>query len=509
MKSRNWVWMSMLWCTVAVCPVSGLLFSCNKKHPEKKEEAARDTLRVLTFNILYGGDEYNFDKVVEVITRSGADLAGIQEAEGNLKKLAEAAGWKYYDERTHIISRYPVFGPPEGGRMYVYVMVRPGKVVALANLHLPSDPYGPEQMLKGVAPDSIRRLEASLRMPTLTPYLDALPKLVQQGVPVFLTGDFNTPSHQDYTEAAVNLRPQIKEAFAWPITKSLTDAGFKDAYRTFYPDPVAKPGLTWTPGYPPPHVSPAETHDRIDYIWISEKISVIDVKIIGEEGGKDVDVAVSPYASDHRAVMATCVTTAVSPPPFTGVWPRFASDSVEIGFAGFDASASGITLTKEGSTQPLHQFAIDPSHPLPIRLGWSSPQAGAYVVRVLDRRGNELARNDFFVKTPDSKPFVAVGQAAYPVGAPIIVRWEGAPGFKYDWIAIYPENADPTEDYNKVSADCRYLMYQYTDAQIGGSLQIDAHSLGETWPLKPGKYRAHLLVDDGFVTLASAPFTVF
>jgi hypothetical protein len=45
-------------------------------------------LRVMSFNIEWGGAKISFANTVEVIRLSGADIVGIQEAEGNLKRLA-------------------------------------------------------------------------------------------------------------------------------------------------------------------------------------------------------------------------------------------------------------------------------------------------------------------------------------------------------------------------------------------------------------------------------------
>ena len=38
-------------------------------------------------------------------------------------------------------------------------------------------------------------------------------------------------------------------------------------------------------------------------------------------------------------------------------------------------------------------------------------------------------------------------------------------------------------------------------------MTIDANGEGD-WPLPPGEYDAHYLLDDGYVSLAVAPFTV-
>jgi hypothetical protein len=48
------------------------------------------------------------------------------------------------------------------------------------------------------------------------PYLEALTELVDDGIPVFLTGDFNAPSHLDWTTDEVGTRKHMKYALEWP-----------------------------------------------------------------------------------------------------------------------------------------------------------------------------------------------------------------------------------------------------------------------------------------------------
>jgi hypothetical protein len=84
-----------------------------------------------------------------------------------------------------------------------------------------------------------------------------------------------------------------------------------------------------------------------------------------------------------------------------------------------------------------------------------------------------------------------------PSGEPIQVEWQNAPGMKFDWIAIY-EADDPDLD--------NYWAYRYTGGEISGSLAFDIEVIGG--PLDPGNYEMRLLRDDGYVVLATAPFTV-
>jgi hypothetical protein len=113
------------------------------------------TLRVMSFNIFYGGDELNLatrqfckdaagcpetlDQVAAAIRASGADVVGLNEATMNTQPLAEKLGW-YSSPRTQIISRYPIVDPPGANGLYVFVEPLPGRVVAVSDLHLPADP---------------------------------------------------------------------------------------------------------------------------------------------------------------------------------------------------------------------------------------------------------------------------------------------------------------------------------------------------------------------------------
>jgi hypothetical protein len=108
------------------------------------------TIKVMTFNIWLGGDQVNFQKVIEAIKAADADIVCLQEAGGNTARIAAALGWTYAVPARHIIARVPLFAPPattqgaDGNDLNtVYAEVEPGRFVAIANIHLPSDPYGP------------------------------------------------------------------------------------------------------------------------------------------------------------------------------------------------------------------------------------------------------------------------------------------------------------------------------------------------------------------------------
>jgi len=166
-------------------------------------------VRVMNLNIFYGGDELDLHtgswchrpagcsetlaEVVNVIRDSGADIVGIEEGEHNAGVIADALGW-YASDRTQVISRFPIVDPPGADGVYVWVEVLPGRFVAIGNVHLPSDPYGPYEIRDGATLAEVLALETSVRLPAIADHLAALPPLAAAGMPTFLTGDFNSPA---------------------------------------------------------------------------------------------------------------------------------------------------------------------------------------------------------------------------------------------------------------------------------------------------------------------------
>src|SRR3954463_13841908 len=72
-------------------------------------------VRVMTFNIWLGGDVVDSGSVIRAIQGANADIVGLQEAEGNTRKIAQALGWPYWSDRLDGLSRPPPVDPP-GGR---------------------------------------------------------------------------------------------------------------------------------------------------------------------------------------------------------------------------------------------------------------------------------------------------------------------------------------------------------------------------------------------------------
>jgi Endonuclease/Exonuclease/phosphatase family len=458
-------------------------------------------VRVMSFNIWLGGDVVEFDKVAEVIRSSGADIVGLQEAEGNTRRVAQALGWPYWSDRLHVVSRFPLIDPPEAGGEYVLAQVSPGRVFALGNVHLTSDPYGPYAVRDGRSLGRVLDLERETRLPEIRTTLDALAPVVRRGVPALMTGDFNTPSHLDWTPAVDAVRADVRYPVPWPVTRAIARAGWQDTYRVAHPDPVAVPGITWTFGYPFPRLAANEVVDRIDMVHASSGVQVLDSGIAGPPGTRDVTVPVDPYPSDHRAVVSTVSLVPGAPPSFASVLHRRVERGgpIEVRYAaprgeGVDRLAvvrAGGRARDALMTLPPQEASFFGS----VRFGSGALAPGRYDALLVTRGNRVLSRSTFWVVRPQARAAVGVPRTVR-AGRSIRVTWRNAPGFRRDWVGIW-KVGDP-DLYNG------YLTFVYTGATVRGRTTIE----GDASTFPPGRYVVRLMLDDGYAELARASFRV-
>ena len=196
----------------------------------------------MSFNVWLGGDVVDFGGVVAAIRGARADIVGLQEAEGNTRRIAAALGWPYWSDRLHVVSRYPLIDIPGAKGEYVLAQIRPGQVFALANVHLTSSPYGPYLVRAGRTLAQVLKVERSTRVPEIRAAIRSVRPALRRGIPTLMTGDFNTPSHLDWTPAVDAVRADVRYPVAWPVTRALASAGFQDAYRAIAPRPGGEPG---------------------------------------------------------------------------------------------------------------------------------------------------------------------------------------------------------------------------------------------------------------------------
>jgi exodeoxyribonuclease-3 len=285
-------------------------------HAQTEEES----IRVMSYNIHRGGVvmlKQPLSQTAKVIQSAKADIVGIQETRSprgdKLEELAKLLGWNHdMGKGSQILTRYEILESLNSG---VKIKLDSGKEAYVFNLHLPSHPYQPYQLL-GIRPKwhkhtndiTFIKTEAEAiewakkaRGRELTKLLRLIRSIPDKQAPIFVVGDFNEPSHLDWTERAASAaRHPIKVEY--PNSLAMIKAGFTDAYRAIYRDEMKHPGYTWSSFYK--FDDPTTHHDRIDFVYFKGKgIKLNEVKIVGENQ-KDADIVISPYPSDHRAVVA-------------------------------------------------------------------------------------------------------------------------------------------------------------------------------------------------------------
>ncbi len=284
-----------------------------------------DVVRVMTFNMWVGGEAGGqpLEQSARVVQASGADIVGLQETRGRERdgqrpdegaRLASLLGWHHFDqgEGRAIVSRWPFESEQDDGAGVV-VRMPSGRQLHVFNVHLAHAPYQPYQLL-GIpyegAPflttaDELIAAAVEARGAQLETVLARVRPLVAAGEAVVLTGDFNEPSHLDWTEeaAAAGVVPM---AVAYPSSRAVWDAGLRDAFRAVHPDEVARPGWTWTPTTAPD--DPKDRHDRIDFVHAAG-VEIVEAEVVGENPPA-ADVVVRLWPSDHRAVVATLAVPA-------------------------------------------------------------------------------------------------------------------------------------------------------------------------------------------------------
>jgi hypothetical protein len=133
--------------------------------------------------------------------------------------------------------------------------------------------------------------------------------------------------------------------------------------------------------------------------------------------------------------------------------------------------------------------------------------AGDYRI-CLKSGSKEIACTDLHHNWEDSETALGLTKFEFEIGEPIPVFWENATENRFDWIAVYKDTVQTQADFYRNETNTNYLIYSYTGAKSRGSIVLNEHSKGKSWPLPAGRYRIHFLLDDGYTSVTSIPFIV-
>jgi endonuclease/exonuclease/phosphatase family metal-dependent hydrolase len=312
----------------------------------------------MQLNIWMEGTEVptGFEAIVDQVIQSNADIVTFNEVQNNnhihfndriVKALKEKGKtfYSFYSDDSGIISKYPIISyasvypeKADTGSIYKAVIKIGDAKIAIYSSHLDYLHYACylprgydgttwKKMDKPITdPDSILKTNLeSKRVEQIKAVIADAEKEFNKGNSVIIGGDFNEPSHLDWTKATKNRFDHNGAVVQWPVSGLLKKSGYIDTYRQLFPNPLTHPGftypadnkdaeikkLTWAPT--------ADERERIDFIYYkpANKLTLKNVMIVGPKGcivrskreeEKTQDCFIVPvgiWPTDHKAIMAT------------------------------------------------------------------------------------------------------------------------------------------------------------------------------------------------------------
>lgn len=353
MKNKMLFLASLLFFGATVSAMTGL--SPKASNMSLAETNFKEQLKVLSLNTWHEGTTVKggFDAIVDVILQSEANIVLLSEVKNyndviftqHILEVLKAKGETFYCSSLKsdavILSKFPIESTSSiNSSSVTKCMIRLNKKtsVAIYSAHLDYTHYacylprGYDGVDWKKLPEPILDIQKILKQnidsqrdEEIALFVKDALKEQQKGNLVLLGGDFNEPSHLDWTAATKDLYDHNGTIVPWHNSLMLQENGFLDSYRVKYPDPVKYPGFTW-PAYNTDvelskllWAKDADERDRIDFIYFypNKKLTLTDAVIVGPTGsivkGKgvethDQDTFLKPngiWPTDHKGVLAT------------------------------------------------------------------------------------------------------------------------------------------------------------------------------------------------------------
>jgi uncharacterized protein YndB with AHSA1/START domain len=290
-----------------------------------------DIVRVLVWNAWRGGNEVDQgpEKVLAVIRQARPDLVLMQESydiDGERPTLgrwiAGELGWSAHQgESPHLCVLSPseyeatFFHHPWHG-VGVQISDDLGRSFQAWSIWLDWRANVANRLRDepGISDEALIALESgeSDRLPQAHALLEAVnaTAIGTEGMPILVGGDFNTPSHLDWTEDTERIF-RFRRALDLPVSRTMQASGFVDVFRQVHPNPVHAPGITWTPLFRGAGEEKPATFDRIDRLYVRNPVHPVSwhLEPIRSETlphrweDDSVPVRERTFPSDHGAVI--------------------------------------------------------------------------------------------------------------------------------------------------------------------------------------------------------------
>lgn len=325
-------------------------FSCTKQ-PTTKE------FKVLQFNIWQEGTVVpgGYEALISQIIQTEADFVTLSEVRNynntrfgdRIVESLKDSGYtfySFYSDDSGLISKYPIIDSTvvyalenDQGSAYRALIDMDGQEVALYTCHLDYrhctyyDVYGysgttwekrePLLDIDSILADNV----ASKRDDAMKAIIEHAEKDREQNRLIFIGGDYNEPSHLDWTEETKDMYFHQGLIIPWTVSTLLAEAGYTDTYREIYPSAVTHPGFTFPSANPHVNIekllwaAESDERERVDFIHYAPhkqlilkdaiiwgpKESIKEGKVITENTEDIFKIGESIWPTDHKAVLAT------------------------------------------------------------------------------------------------------------------------------------------------------------------------------------------------------------
>ena len=256
-------------------------------------------LRVLVWNVLHGANDVDqgAEKALAIIRSVEPDIVLLQESydiDGDRPRLGEwlagELGWNQHQaESTHLC----VLTPMELETTFFHsawhgvgALLRDSEQRellawstwidsrAFLGYELRDNPDMSDETLLAAEDQRSSRLQQTK---AIIAHLQEAGQLASK-VPLLVGGDWNTPSHLDWTKDATRVYKNRRD-LALPVSTAMAVAGFTDTFRMVHPNPVQHPGITWSPMFRGPNdgeEGAEQAFHRIDRLYLKNPANAVD-----------------------------------------------------------------------------------------------------------------------------------------------------------------------------------------------------------------------------------------
>lgn len=372
-------------------------------------------LSLMTFNIWNEGATVNnaANKIRDVILKADPDIVGFEEVRNTggswterITGLLSAQGKNYFGKFVggdiSIISKYPIIESTlinnNANSLAAFKIFMHGQSVIIVVGHLDYDYYGcylPRGYNGGHPnwnmiddgtghPAPVTDIDQILTYNLLSQrdeQIAAFLNYIQfKSEPVIFLGDFNEPSCQDWTASQANLFDHHGVIIPWQCTTTLTNNGFIDAFRNYFPDELNNPGISWPSfvhGYGSTSWTPlADERDRIDFVFYKgDSIQTVYAALVGPKESYDHDTITTSYTENENFIADSLA------------WPSdHKAVLVKLRFRNLTETGW------DGTTK--FKYSLDNNYPNPFNpttnISWQTPEAGRQTIKIFDVLGSEV-----------------------------------------------------------------------------------------------------------------------